>query len=73
MTQTAGAFRRGTAAGGYRPGGRQLTTDPGGGRADREPGLGIDARYIRLMNYIHNRGATVIMATHNKDIVRALS
>jgi cell division transport system ATP-binding protein len=24
---------------------------------------------IRLMNYIHKRGATVIMATHNKDIV----
>jgi len=42
-----------------------LIADEPTGNLDSELTLDI----IRLMNYIHKRGATVIMATHNKDIV----
>ncbi|MBN2225121.1 MAG: cell division ATP-binding protein FtsE [Deltaproteobacteria bacterium] len=42
-----------------------LIADEPTGNLDSELTMDI----IRLMNYIHKRGATVIMATHNKDIV----
>ena len=42
-----------------------LLADEPTGNLDSELTMDI----IRLMNYIHKRGATVIMATHNKDIV----
>ncbi len=42
-----------------------LIADEPTGNLDSELTLDI----IRLMDYIHKRGATVIMATHNKDIV----
>jgi cell division transport system ATP-binding protein len=42
-----------------------LIADEPTGNLDSELTMDI----IRLMNYIHQRGATVIMATHNKDIV----
>jgi cell division transport system ATP-binding protein len=42
-----------------------LIADEPTGNLDSELTLDI----IRLMDYIHRRGATVIMATHNKDIV----
>jgi len=42
-----------------------LIADEPTGNLDSELTMDI----IRLLNYIHQRGATVIMATHNKDIV----
>ena len=42
-----------------------LLADEPTGNLDSELTLDI----IRLLDYIHKRGATVIMATHNKDIV----
>lgn len=42
-----------------------LIADEPTGNLDSELTLDI----IRLMDYIHKRGATVVMATHNKDIV----